>query len=201
MSNSPTTDTKSVARASGVDHRRGASGQVAGSPILVIMGVSGSGKTTVAKDLALRLGWDFKEGDSLHPATNVEKMRAGIPLTDDDRQPWLTAVAAWIDGQQAKGLPGIVTCSALKRSYRRVVIGERPQVRLVYLRGNEALIGDRVAERHDHFMPPSLLHSQFSTLEEPGPEENPLIVDIGPPADQVAEAVIRLLGLHSAPNF
>ena len=102
------------------------------------MGVSGSGKTTIAEELAARLGWPFEEGDALHPEANVAKMHAGIPLTDADRLPWLERVAAWIDAQRAKKQPGIITCSALKRSYRKIVIGDRPEVRLVYLRGGRA---------------------------------------------------------------
>jgi ribose 5-phosphate isomerase A len=168
-------------------------------PILVIMGVSGAGKSTVAKELAARLGWPFEEGDWLHPEANVAKMHAGIGLTDADRQPWLEAVAAWIDGQRAKGRPGIITCSALKRSYRNIVIGDRPEVRLVYLRGSRVLIAERLAGRHEHFMPASLLQSQIDTLEEPGPDEDPLIIDIGAPAGQLAEEIIRRLAASAAP--
>ncbi|HEX6120070.1 MAG TPA: gluconokinase [Dongiaceae bacterium] len=159
-----------------------------------MMGVSGSGKTTIAQDLVARLGWSFKEGDELHPEANVAKMHAGIPLTDADRQPWLQGVAKWIDHQRAKKQPGIITCSALKRSYRQIVIGDRPEVRLVYLRGSRDLITKRLTGRHGHFMPASLLQSQFDTLEEPGPEEDPLVVDVGPPAGEIAETIIRLLG-------
>jgi ribose 5-phosphate isomerase A len=169
-----------------------------GPPILVVMGVSGAGKTTIAEALAARLGWRFQEGDALHPEANVAKMHAGIPLSDADRQPWLEAVAAWIDGQRAKGEPGIVTCSALKRAYRRIVVGDRPEVRLVFLRGGPGLIAERLAGRQDHFMPPSLLQSQFDTLEAPVPEEDALTVDVGPPAGEVAEAIIRRLGASAA---
>jgi ribose 5-phosphate isomerase A len=183
-----------VADAAGVHLLHGARAHRGRPPILVIMGVSGSGKTTIAKDLVARLGWSFKEGDELHPEANVAKMHAGIPLTDDDRQPWLEAVANWIDHQRAKKQPGIITCSALKRSYRQIVIGERPEVRLVYLRGSRDLIARRLSGRHGHFMPASLLQSQFDALEEPGPEEDPLIVDVGPPAGQIAETIIGLLG-------
>ena len=163
-------------------------------PILVIMGISGAGKSTVAQKLAGRLGWPFEEGDMLHPAANVAKMHAGIPLTDADRRPWLERVAAWIDGQRAKKQPGIITCSALKRSYREIIIGDRPEVRLVYLRGGRDLIADHLAGRNGHFMPASLLQSQIDTLEEPGPAEDPLTLDVGPPAAQIAEDIIRLLG-------
>jgi ribose 5-phosphate isomerase A len=163
-------------------------------PILVLMGVSGAGKSTVARELAGRLGWSFEEGDALHPAANVAKMHAGVPLTDADRQSWLERVAAWIDGQRAKKQPGIITCSALKRSYRRIVIGARPEVRLVYLRGSRDLIAQRLAGRAGHFMPASLLQSQIDTLEEPQPDEDPLTVDVGAPAGQVADEIIRILG-------
>jgi ribose 5-phosphate isomerase A len=162
-------------------------------PILVLMGVSGAGKSTIARELEARLGWPFEEGDSLHPEANVAKMHAGIPLTDADRQPWLESVAAWIDGQRAARQPGIITCSALKRAYRRIVIGDRPEVRLVYLRGSEKVMADHLAKRSGHFMPASLLQSQIDTLEEPGPDEDPLTVDVGPPASDVAEQIIRQL--------
>jgi carbohydrate kinase (thermoresistant glucokinase family) len=120
-------------------------------------------------------------------------MHAGIPLTDADRQPWLERVAAWIDDQRAKKQPGIITCSALKRSYRQIIIGDRPEVRLIYLRGSRDLIAQRLAGRSGHFMPASLLQSQIDTLEEPGPDEDPLTVHVEAPASQIAEEIIRLL--------
>jgi len=163
-------------------------------PILVIMGVSGAGKSAVAQELAARLGWSFEEGDALHPEANVAKMHAGIPLTDADRQPWLERVAAWIDDQRAKKQPGIITCSALKRSYRQIIIRDRPEVRLIYLRGGRDLLAQRLAGRSGHFMPASLLQSQIDTLEEPDPGEDALIVDVDPPPGQIAEEIIRLLG-------
>jgi ribose 5-phosphate isomerase A len=183
-----------VADANGVHRLESPRAHRGAPPILVIMGASGAGKTTVARELAALLGWPFEEGDSLHPESNVAKMQAGIPLTDADREPWLEAVAAWIDGQRARKMPGIITCSALKRSYRDVIIGNRPEARLVYLRGSRALIAERLAGRHGHFMPAALLLSQVDTLDEPGPVEDPLIIDIGPPARQVAKEIIRLLG-------
>src|SRR5262245_32987194 len=163
-------------------------------PVLVVMGVSGAGKTTVAQELAARLGWPFQEGDALHPEANVAKMHAGIPLTDEDRWPWLDRVAAWIDRQRANKQPGIITSSALKKAYRRRIIGERPQARLVYLRGGHDLIASHLAGREGHFMPKNLLQSQIDTLEEPGPDEDPLTVDVGRPAGEVAQDIIRLLG-------
>jgi ribose 5-phosphate isomerase A len=183
-----------VAEAGGIHRLESARTHRGNPPILVIMGISGSGKSTIAEILAARLGWTFQEGDNLHPEANVAKMHAGVPLTDDDRKPWLERVAAWIDGQRARKQPGIVTCSALKRSYRDIVIGDRPEVRLVYLRGGRDVIAEHLAGRHGHFMPASLLQSQIDTLEEPGPDEDPLTVDVGPSAETVAEKIIRLLG-------
>jgi ribose 5-phosphate isomerase A len=183
-----------VAEAAGVRRLDSARAHRGRPPILVIMGVSGVGKSAVARELAARLGWCFQEGDALHPEANVAKMHAGIPLTDADRQPWLERVAAWIDDQRAKKQPGIITCSALKRSYRQIIIGDRPEVRLVYLRGSRDLIAQRLAGRSGHFMPASLLQSQFDVLEEPDPDEDPLTVDVEPPAGQIAGAIIGLLG-------
>lgn len=161
--------------------------------ILVVMGVSGSGKTTVAAMLAGALGVAFLEGDALHPASNVEKMRNGTPLTDADRLPWLRAIAHRIDVWRARGEAGVVTCSALKRAYRDILVGDRPDVRLVYLRGSRELIHQRMAARHEHFMPLALLDSQFATLQEPGGDERPVVVDVaGSPAEIVAEIIRRL---------
>lgn len=183
-----------LADASGVHRLESPHAHHDGPPILVVMGVSGAGKSAVAEALAGRLGWPFEEGDWLHPETNVAKMHAGIALTDADRQPWLEAVAGWIDGQRSKHQPGIITCSALKRSYREIFIGDRPEVRLVYLRGGHAIIAERLSGRHGHFMPPALLRSQIDTLEEPGSEEDPITVDIGPAVDRIADEIIRQLG-------
>ena len=157
-------------------------------PVLVVMGVSGSGKTTVAKKLAEALGWTFEEGDDLHPAANVAKMRAGHPLDDEDRKPWLEAIGQWIDDQAARGEPGVITCSALKRVYRDHIRAGRPQVAFVFLKGSKELIAERLAHRHGHFMPPALLDSQFEALEEPGPDEPVITVDIAKsPEAQVAD--------------
>lgn len=183
-----------VAEPAGVHRLDSASVHRGSPPVLVIMGVSGVGKSTVAEELAVRLGWAFAEGDTLHPEANIAKMHAGIPLTDADRMPWLERVAAWIDGQRARKQPGIITCSALKRSYRRIIVGDRPEVRLVYLRGGRDLIAQYLAGRDGHFMPASLLQSQIDALEEPEPAEDALVVDVGPPPGQVAEEIIRLLG-------
>ena len=161
--------------------------------VLVIMGVSGCGKSTVAGVLAGRLGWAFEEGDDLHPAANVEKMAAGHPLTDDDRWPWLDLVRAWIDDELAAGASGIITCSALKRSYRDVLRG--PGVTFVYLHGSREVVSARLATRHGHFMPQSLLDSQFADLQPPGPDEQAITVDISGRAAEQADHIVRDLGL------
>lgn len=166
--------------------------------VIVIMGVSGSGKTTIANELARQLGWEFEDGDWFHPAANVEKMHNGVALTDEDRRPWLAAIARWIDDTRAAGRHGIVASSALKRRYRDVLIGHRPDVRLVYLKGDAPLIARRIATRHEHFMPASLLASQFQALEEPGPDERPIIVSIEPGPREIVANIIRELGLEPA---
>ncbi|WP_244607280.1 gluconokinase [Bosea sp. CS1GBMeth4] len=168
----------------------------AGPPaVVVVMGVASSGKTSLGERLAERLGWPFRDADTFHPPANVAKMSAGIPLTDEDRKPWLAAIAAWIDGLRASGGNGIVTCSALKKAYRDVIVGGRPDVALVYLRGSRELIGQRMAARQHHFMPPSLLDSQFATLEEPGADEKPLVVQVEASKEAIVEQVVRKLRL------
>ena len=158
--------------------------------VLVVMGVSGSGKSTVAQELHRVLRWPFQEGDDLHPPANVEKMRSGRPLDDADRLPWLRAIANWIDGQLTAHEPGIITCSNLKRAYREITIGNRRGVRLVYLKGDEHLIHPRIVNRQHRYMPPSLLKSQFETLEEPGEDEHPIVVLVH---GSVPETVLELL--------
>jgi carbohydrate kinase (thermoresistant glucokinase family) len=162
--------------------------------IIVVMGVSGSGKTIVAALLAGRLQWEFEDGDWLHPEANIEKMHRGIALADEDRWPWLRAIAAWMDEKRREGRHGVVACSALKRSYRDVLIGDRRDVRLVYLKGDEALIARRIAARHGHFMAASLLHSQFETLEEPREDERPITVSIEARPAQIVSRIIEELG-------
>lgn len=154
-------------------------------PVLVVMGVSGTGKSTVARLLAGHLGWPMEEGDDLHPEANVEKMEQGIPLTDDDRWPWLHRVAGWIDEQGRRGEPGIITCSALKRSYRDRL--RRPNVVFVHLAGSREAISRLLSVRSGHFMPLSLLDSQLDTLETPGPDEHVITVELGgTPEEEVA---------------
>lgn len=169
--------------------------------IAVVMGVSGSGKTTVAVLLSAALGCQFQEGDDLHPAANVEKMRSGTPLTDADRLPWLQKIADELDGWRARGESGVLTCSALKRSYRDIIVGGRTDVTLVYLKGSRDLIHRRMAARHEHFMPVALLDNQFATLQEPTPDECPITVDVaGRPIDIVGEIVSQLEGRQGSPH-
>ncbi len=133
------------------------------------------------------------EGDSFHPPANITKMKAGTPLTDDDRWPWLRAIAAKEDELRAAGQSAVVACSALKRAYRDILLGARPQTVLLYLRGSYDLIAERMRARKNHFMPPDLLASQFATLEEPGPDERPIVVDVEGSSEAVtAEALERL---------
>jgi gluconokinase len=161
--------------------------------VVVVMGVSGSGKTTVAAMLAGALHCPFLEGDELHPPANVEKMRSGTPLSDADRLPWLRKIAERIDDWRRRSESGVVTCSALKRTYRDILVGDRPNVRLVYLKGSRELIQRRMAARHEHFMPVALLDSQFATLEEPAPDEHAVVVDVGgQPAEIVADIMRQL---------
>jgi gluconokinase len=162
-------------------------------PVLVLMGVSGCGKSTVAGLLAGRLGWDFEEGDDLHPAANVAKMASGHQLDDEDRWPWLAKVAEWIGEHTDVGRPGIITCSALKRSYRDVLRGRC--VVFVYLAGTREQIGRRLAARHGHYMPAALLDSQFDALEPPTPEESSITVEIGASASIETDAILSRLGL------
>lgn len=162
--------------------------------VIVVMGVSGCGKSTIAARLAERLGWQLAEADTFHSSANVAKMRGGTPLTDEDRRPWLEAIAHWIDAARAAGRPGVVACSALKRGYRDVLIGPRSDVRLVYLRGAYELIAQRLAARRGHYMPPALLRSQFAALEEPTPDERAIVVGIEPAAEDIVEAILAALG-------
>jgi gluconokinase len=163
--------------------------------VVIVMGVSGSGKSTIGSLLAGRLQWEFEDGDWFHPPANVDKMHKGIPLTDEDRGPWLRSIAAWIDKTRGEGGHAVIACSVLKRRYRDVLIGDRADVRLVYLKGSEELVARRVATRHEHFMPPSLLHSQFVALEEPDADENPITISIEPrPSEIVAQILSALKG-------
>ena len=165
--------------------------------VLVVMGVSGVGKTTLGEALASRLGWDFIDGDALHPAANIAKMKAGIPLTDADRAPWLDAVATWIDGQLTAGRPGVVTCSALKRAYRDRLDAGRPSVSFVYIQLDQADVAERMAARKGHFFAQSLLASQFADLEPPQADEPVIVLDGAQPIPAQVDVVVARVKAQS----
>jgi gluconokinase len=165
---------------------------------LVVMGVSGSGKSTIADKLAERLGWDYEDGDKFHPASNVAKMSAGHPLTDEDRRPWLQAIADEIDKVCKAGQHDVIACSALKRAYRDILVHGRKDVRIVYLKGTQELIAHRLAQRKGHFMPPELLASQFKTLEPPDASENPVTVSIDASVEAIVDDIVGQLRLNPA---
>ena len=167
---------------------------------LVVMGVSGSGKSTIGDKLAERLGWSYEDGDRFHPASNVAKMSAGQPLTDEDRWPWLQAIADEIDKVCRANGHAVIACSALKRAYRNVLVHGRSDVRIIFLDGTQELIAGRLAQRKGHFMPPGLLASQFKTLEPPGPTENPVIVSVDAPVDAIIGGIVRQIGIDRSPS-
>jgi len=154
------------------------------------MGVAGSGKSTVGAAFAKALGIPFVEGDEYHPTENVRRMALGIPLTDDDRVPWLRALAARIQEAKLAGTGLVIACSALKRSYRDILRAEAPELRFIFLKGDRALVGARLAGRRGHFMPASLLDSQFATLEEPTPDENAWVCDVGQDPQNIVDALV-----------
>ncbi|WP_456734154.1 gluconokinase [Bradyrhizobium sp. USDA 3364] len=159
------------------------------------MGVSGSGKSTIADRLAIRIGWRFEDGDSFHPPSNVAKMHSGQPLTDEDRRPWLRAIAAEIDRTCGLRERAVIACSALKRAYRDILVHGRDDIRIIFLDGTQELIAARLAARKGHFMPPGLLASQFKTLERPTPEERPIRVAIDRPVETIVEDIVSQLKL------
>ncbi len=163
------------------------------SRVVVIMGVSGSGKTTVAERVAAAFGWMFQEGDKLHPAANVAKMASGHPLDDADRAPWLAIIAEWIDARLHTGHDAIITCSALKRSYREQIGNGKPGVQIVYLHGDHATLEAHINNRHHEFMPATLLDSQLATLEEPTPDEHVITVDVASTVERTVADVIHAL--------
>jgi gluconokinase len=160
--------------------------------IVIVAGVSGSGKTTVGALLAGRLHWRFADADGFHPAANIEKMRAGIPLTDEDRWPWLRGIGAWMDDRIARGEQAVITCSALRRSYRDLLLGRRPEARMIFLAVDRELLTRRLAARHGHFFPEQLLGTQLAALEPPQPDERVLTVV---PADDPAATVASIIAV------
>lgn len=161
--------------------------------ILIVMGVSGSGKSTIARLLSQALGWPMREGDDLHPPANIEKMRHRIPLNDDDRRPWLAAIVQVIDTWRQQDQAGIITCSALKGRYRDSLTAGRPEVCFIYLQGSKELIQTRLARRSGHFMPPELLDSQFADLEEPTQQECAVTVDIAETPEAITQRILAQL--------
>ncbi|PJN22106.1 gluconokinase [Kitasatospora sp. CB02891] len=162
-------------------------------PVIVVMGVSGVGKTTVARLLAHRLGLPYAEADDFHPAANIAKMSAGTPLDDDDREPWLRALGAWLGERAAAGTGGVVTCSALKRSYRDILRDACPEAFFLHLTGSHELVGDRIAHRTGHFMPPSLLDSQYATLEPLRADESGTVLDVDADPDTLVDRAVAAL--------
>ncbi len=164
--------------------------------IVVVAGVSGSGKSTVGVLLASRLHWEFMDGDSLHSAANVAKMHAGVPLTDADRRPWLQAIEDWIDQRRSAGASAVVACSALHRAYREELLAGRPEVRLVVLMVSPAVAAARLAARHGHFFPAGLLDSQFRELQPPGADEPVLVLDADRSPEELAADIVGSLQLE-----
>ena len=158
--------------------------------VVIVMGVSGSGKTTIGQLLAGRVGWSFAEADDFHPAPNVAKMSAGTPLTDEDRRPWLEAIRDWIDAHPGNA---IVTCSALRRSYRDILSAARARVQFLHLHGSVEELRSRLTARTDHFMSVTMLDSQLATLEPLGPDEDGVVVSISDSPQQVAQQAARAL--------
>jgi gluconokinase len=163
--------------------------------IVLMGGVSGSGKTTVGALLAKRLNWLFADGDAFHPAANIAKMRSGVPLTDADRWPWLKIIAQWMDDKIAAGESAVVPCSLLKRSYRDLLLTGRPAARLVFLTASRDVLHARLVARHGHFFTAKLLDSQFADLELPQPPENVLTLDAAAAPAELADEIIARLGL------
>jgi gluconokinase len=168
--------------------------EVLAPDIVIVMGVSGSGKSTVAKGLSTVLGWEFAEGDAFHPESNVAKMSSGTPLTDEDRWPWLEAIGEWISGKESRGESAVVTCSALRRVYRDLLRRGRPHVRFLHVTAESDVILDRMEHRPGHYMPPSLLPSQLATLEPLGDDEPGVVISNEGSAAQVLDRALAALG-------
>jgi gluconokinase len=163
--------------------------------VVVIMGVSGSGKSTVGRKLAARMGWEFRDGDDFHPAANVAKMRLGQPLTDEDRAPWLGSIAEFMRSTQEAGRPAVVACSALKELHRSWLLKGEPWVRFFHLAGSKELIAERMKRRAGHFMPVTLLDSQFATLEAPADVSR---LDIALTPEVLVEQIVEALQIYPA---
>ncbi|MGW5239237.1 gluconokinase [Monashia sp. NPDC004114] len=166
-------------------------------PLVVVMGVSGSGKTTVGAALAQRLRVPFADADDFHPQANIDRMSAGIPLTDEDRGPWLATIAAWLAGHDQTG--GVASCSALKRAYRDILVAPAPGVFFIHLHGDPAVIAARVAGRPGHFMPAALVTSQFATLEPLEPDEHGAVLEVDQPVDELVQQSLSLLAPKATP--
>jgi gluconokinase len=171
-----------------------------GPDVVIVMGVSGSGKTTVAKGISTVMGWEFAEGDAFHSDANVAKMRSGQPLTDDDRWPWLESIGNWISGKEKAGESAVVTCSALRRVYRDLLRKDRPHVRFLHVEAPSQVIQDRMEHRAGHYMPPSLLPSQLATLEPLEADEPGVSVTNEGTAAEVLDRSLRALGLRKDPT-
>jgi gluconokinase len=173
--------------------------QTSEKPVIVVMGVAGSGKTTIASGLAESLGVPFVEGDSLHPAANVKKMSAGIPLTDEDRWPWLEAIGERMEVERSTGHGVVVSCSALKHIYRdRLRKCVHGRVQFILLDGSHTLISERMKKRKGHFMPPALLESQFATLERPSADEDATVLDISHSIPSLLAEAVRSVTAEAA---
>src|SRR5215831_1299869 len=168
--------------------------------IVVLAGAAGSGKTTVGRALAARLGWAIEDADALHSPADIAKMHSGVPLTDADRWPWLETVVIWLDARIAADTPAVVACSVLKRSYREFIYRGRPTVQIVMLQADAAMLTSRLTGRHGHFFPAALLQSQLADLEMPDHAERTLVVPTVRPPAEIADEIIRRLGLTPAPR-
>jgi gluconokinase len=171
---------------------------MAGPRQLIVMGVAGAGKTTIATRLAERLGCEVADADDFHPPANIAKMSSGTPLTDADRWPWLEAIAAWLRAHDQAGRTAVVTCSALKRAYRRLLQAASPHGVFVHLTGSQELLAARIGGRHGHFMSPAMLASQLAILEPLGPDEPGITVDVAASPDELADRILRALELTPA---
>ncbi len=162
--------------------------------VVIVMGVSGCGKSTVAKGLSTALGWEFAEGDDFHPEANVAKMRSGTPLTDEDRWPWLESIGEWISGKERAGEPAVVTCSALRRAYRDLLREGRPHVRFLHVTAEPDVLLERLEQRPGHYMPASLLTSQLAALEPLADDEPGVVIGTEGSAEQVLYRALVALG-------